>query len=196
MTGLIGAGGRRGGSRSRKAVWGAAALILLLPLAAMRITGEMRWDAADFVVLGLMLGLACGGYELAARASESRAYRAGAGVALAGAFLLVWVNLAVGIIGHEDNPANLMFGGVLGVAILGTALARLRPAGMARALAATAVAQVSVGAVVLGAGLGADAPSFPGAIVVLTGFFAAVWLFSARLFRKARREQARRDALP
>ena len=29
------------------------------------------------------------------------------------AFLLIWINLAVGIIGSEDNPANLMYGAVL-----------------------------------------------------------------------------------
>ena len=34
------------------------------------------------------------------------AYRAAVGVAIAAAFILVWMNLAVGIIGSEDNPAN------------------------------------------------------------------------------------------
>ena len=55
--------------------------------------------------------------------------------------MLVWINLAVGIIGSEDNPANLMYGGVLAVGVAGAVAARFRPGGMARALAATALAQ-------------------------------------------------------
>jgi hypothetical protein len=37
--------------------------------------------------------------------------------------------------------------------------------------------------------LGSTGASWPGAIVFLTGFFAALWLVSAWLFRKAAREQ-------
>jgi hypothetical protein len=43
------------------------------------------------------------------------------------AFILIWMNLAVGIIGSEDNPANLMYGGVLAVAIVGAFMVRFRP---------------------------------------------------------------------
>ena len=42
------------------------------------------------------------------------------GFALAAAFILVWMNLAVSIIGTEDNPAKLMYGGVLPVLRPGT----------------------------------------------------------------------------
>ena len=112
----------------------AAGLILLLPLVAMRFSEEVAWDPADFAVAGGLLvgtGLL---YEAAARRSGSVAYRAAAGVALAAAFLLVWLNLAVGIIGDEDNPANAMYIGVLAVGVVGALLARFRPRGMARAL--------------------------------------------------------------
>lgn len=187
-TGEIGSGRR--GSRWRLIVWGGAALLLLLPLVAMQFTAEMNWDETDFIVFGAMLVVACGTYELAARATGNSAYRAAVGVAVLAAFILVWMNLAVGIIGSEDNPANLMYGGVLAVAIGGAAVARFRPHGMARALMATALAQTLVGVIALAARLGSTAPSFPRAIIVLTGFFAALWLLSAWLFRKAGREQA------
>lgn len=36
-------------------------------------------------------------------------YRIGAAVALGAAFFEVWMNLAVGIVGSEDNPVNLGF---------------------------------------------------------------------------------------
>ena len=54
--------------------------------------------------MGAMLAAACGTYELAAWMTGNRAYRAAVGVAVAAAFLLVWINLAVGIIGTETTP--------------------------------------------------------------------------------------------
>ena len=70
--------------------------------------------------MGVMLGGAGLLVELVVRASGNPAYRAGAFVAIAAIFLLVWVNGAVGFLGDEDNPANLMFGGVILVAVVGS----------------------------------------------------------------------------
>jgi hypothetical protein len=105
------------------------------------------------------------------------AYRAGAGVALLAALLLFWINGAVGIIGSEDNPANLMYGGILLVAACGALLARLRPGGMALAMKVTGIAQFAVFVVAWAAGWAFTGP--------ITLFFYALWLTSARLFRKA-----------
>jgi hypothetical protein len=170
--------------------------MLLLPFLAMQVTDEVDWDVADFALFGAMLVGAGGSYELAARTTVNSAYRAAVGVAVAAAFILVWMNLAVGIIGSEDNPANLMYGGVLAVGIIGAAIARFEPHGMARALVATALAQALVGVIALTAGFGSTAPSFPEAIVFLTGFFVALWLGSAWLFRKAARQQVPAGAAP
>src|ERR687893_678489 len=49
-------------------------------------------------------------------------------------FILVWMNLAVGVIGSEDDPLNLMYGGVLAVGIIGAVVARFQPDAMARAM--------------------------------------------------------------
>jgi hypothetical protein len=181
-------GSGRRGSRWRTAVWGTAGLILLLPLLAMQFTEEVAWDLADFALFGAMLFVACGTYELAARVTGSTSYRAAVGVALATAFILVWMNLAVGIIGDEGNPANWMYGGVLAVGIMGAIMARFQPHGMARALVGTALAQALVAVIALIAGLGYT--------LILTGFFVALWLTSARLFRKAAREQSPAGAAP
>ena len=196
---MAGNGEPDGGRRQRIwriAPWVIAVLILLLPLIAMLFTDEVAWDETDFAVMGAMLFGACGAYELAARTTRNIAYRSAVGVAVVAAFILIWMNLAVGIIGSEDNPANLMYGGVLAVALLGALLVRFRPHGMARALAATALAQVLVGVIALIAGLGSTGANWPRVIVVLTGFFAALWLISAWLFRKAARQQASAGAAP
>jgi hypothetical protein len=157
------------------------AFLLLLPLLAMQISDEVAWDMADFAVAGALLfgtGLA---YELLARKADSLAYRAAVGVALAAALLLVWMNLAVGIIGSENNPANLMYIGVLAVGIIGALIARFRPSGMAGALFATALAQALVTVIALMAENYRDAFE----ILILNGFFVALWVGSALLFRRA-----------
>jgi len=174
-------GGRRGGGW-RIAGWGTAGLALLLPW----VTGA-PWTASDFVVMGVLLGAAGLLVELAAAASGSLAYRAGAGAAVVAAVLLIWVNGAVGFFGDEDNPANLVFAGVIAVAGVGVALARFRPAGMVRAMLATAAAQVLVGAVGLAAGWGSPGDAGVYEAVMGTGAFAALWLLSAALFRRAAR---------
>lgn len=112
------------------------------------------------------------------------AYRSAIGVALAAAFILVWLSLGVGIIGADGDPANLMYFGVLAVGIIGAAIARFRPRGMARALLATALAQASVAAIALIAGLGYPW-SGPLEILALNGFFVALFVGSAWLFRRA-----------
>jgi hypothetical protein len=180
----------------RMAPWLIATLIMLVPLLAMQYSGEVVWSETDFSLMGAMLFGACGAYELAARKVGNLAYRAAVGVAAAAVIILTWINLAVGIIGSEDNPANLMYGGVLAVGILGALVARFQPDGMARTLFATALAQAVVGVIALSAGLGSAGANWPGPIVVLTGFFTVLWLISAWLFRKAAREQVPTGAAP
>jgi hypothetical protein len=173
---------------ARMAPWAIAGLLLLLPLVAMQFTDEVAWDETDFIVMGAMLFGACGTYELAARMTGNVAYRAAVGVGVVAAFLLIWINLAVGIIGSEDNPANLIYGGVLGVAVVGSFIFRVKADGMAPVLAATALAQGSAGAIAVILGWGSTGADWPRAILVLTLFFVGLWLISAWLFRKAARE--------
>ena len=116
------------------------------------------------------------------------AYRFAVGVALAAAFVLVWLSLGVGIIGADGDPANTMYFGVLAVGIVGAIVARFRPHGMARALFATALAQALVAVIALIAGLGLPW-SPPLEILALNGFFVALFVGSALLFRYAGREQ-------
>ena len=177
----------------RLIVWAVVvALILLIPLVAMQFTSEVNWTLSDFVFAGVLLfgtGLT---YELVARKAGGIAYRAAVGVALAAAFLLVWINGAVGIIGNEDNPANLMYGGVLAVGIIGAMIARFQPQGMARALFATALAQMLVPVIALIVWRPSldDAPGIVG-VFMLNAFFVMLFVVSALFFRRAARERNR-----
>jgi hypothetical protein len=173
-------------SHWRKLRWGAASLLLLLPWLAMRFTDEVVWDTADFAVFGALLVGVCGGYDLAMRMRDDFAYRAAVAVALAAAFLLVWLSLGVGLIGQDGDPANGMYFGVLAVGFIGAVIARLQPLGMARALLATALAQAVVTAIALGAGLG-QPWSGPAELLLLNGFFVALFVAAAWLFGRAAR---------
>jgi hypothetical protein len=160
-------------------VWGGLVSLWLLPLAAMQVTKEVAWTTFDFVVWGAMLGAAGGAFELALRASGGLAYRAGFAIAVMMSFLMVWANLAVGIIGNEDNAANLLFFGVPMVGVIGACVARLKAGGMFHAMVATAAAQGAVGVFAFVAGWGATP--------VLTVVWGGAWLLSAWLFRAAAR---------
>jgi hypothetical protein len=182
--------GGRPASRWSVAVWGMAALLLLLPLAAMQFTNDVNWSPIDFVTFGAMLLVACGTFELAARRARNGLYRAAVGVAVAAGFLLVWVNLAVGFLGDEHNPANLMFVGVLAVAFVGAIAARFQAAAMAGIMVATAATQLLVGAIGLAAGLASPGNEGLYEVVMGSSLFGALWLLSAWLFRTAAGGQA------
>lgn len=183
-------GGRRG-SLWRLGPWAVGATILLLPLVAMQFTDEVNWTVSDFVFAGILVigtGIAL---ELTVWKIGNAAYRAAAGIALAAAFILVWLSASVGIIGADGDPANLIYFGVLAVGISGAIIARFQPDGMARTLVMTALAQALAAAIALIAGWGAGDPLWPLDIVGLTVGFVALWLVSAWLFRKAARGEGR-----
>lgn len=156
------------------------ALILLIPLVltllGSGVDGEgWHWTLSDFVFAFFLLFSAGLTYELVARKMNSTAYRVAVGIAVATALLLVWFNAAVGIVGDSPGP---MFFGVVVVLIFGAVIARFRPQGMARALFATALAQALVAVIAMIAwGQYVE-------ISILNGFFIALWIGSALLFRR------------
>ena len=107
------------------------------------------------------------------------------GIMLAAAFFLLWANAAVGLIGSEEEPANMMYLGVLAVGIIGAIIARFKPTGMAIALFATALAQALVAVIALIAGMHRYPDSSVTEIVNVNVFFVALWVGSALLFRHA-----------
>jgi hypothetical protein len=177
--------GRSDRGRWRRWAWGLLAGLALLPLVATALTDALDWDGADFAAFGGLLLAAGGLFELALRHPGGAAYRAGVAVALGTGVLLAWVNAAVGLIGSEGDPVNRLYAGVLGVGLIGAAMARLRPAGMARAMLATALAQALVAVFALAGGF-VPAGAAPG-LVAGTAVLVGLWLASAWLFRRAAR---------
>ena len=169
---------RGSGHRWRLIGWGIAVALIVTPLIAMQFTREVNWTGSDFLFATAVIGGVGAIYELAASKSQNQAYRAGVAFALTAAFLIVWANGAVGMIGTESNPFNLLFYGVVLLAIGGSIVARFQSLGMAWTMTAAAVAQ----AMISGAGLLSDPR---GALFSLA--FSGLWLVSAAFLRRSAR---------
>jgi hypothetical protein len=160
----------------RVALWGGAAALLAAPWIAMQFTREVNWTGLDFGVFGGMLLTALLAFEIVARLSGSPGYRAAWGVALLGAFLLVWAELAVGFIGTANDTANWVLLAIPAVWGMGALASLFRAKGMAVTMLAVAVTQAAIGLLALSAGYRILGP---------TVVFAGLWLLSAGLFYRA-----------
>ena len=116
--------------------------------------------------------------------TQGRTYRFALALAVGASFLLIWVSMSVGLIGADGDPVNVMYFGVVAIGGVGTFVVRRQPRGMARTLVAMAGAQTLVAAIALFGGLGRPW-SGPLEIVLSNAFFVGLFLWSARLFRRA-----------
>ena len=73
--------------------------LLLIPFIAMQFTTEVNWTLMDFVIAGFLLigtGLV---FEIILRKVKSRRFRIISSLILLLILVLIWVELAVGILG-------------------------------------------------------------------------------------------------
>ena len=177
--------GTRVGNPWRLAGWGTAVALLVAPFVAMQLHADgVNWSAGDFTFAGTIFALVGGLLELAVWKIRNGWYRAGVAVALLGYLLVIWSNLAVGIVGSEHNPANQLFFVALLIGMVWAASARFRAQGMSYAMLVTAVSLMIAFAI---ASLGPTDEPFVhhGVELAGTSLFAALLLGSAWLFRRA-----------
>ena len=161
-------------------------LVLLVPLAGMALqvalphgseTIRINWGLLDFLTAGVLILGAGLLYEYGSREAARVAHRAAVGIAIGAGLLLVWANLAVGLIGRDGHPANLAYVAVLAVAIGGAASGRFAPRRASDAMFAAALVQAVIAFVAIIAGLAATP--------VADLFFIGLWVASGLLFRQA-----------
>lgn len=173
-------------STKRRVVWTIVAALVVLILVAMQFTDEVQWDEA--VAYGVILLALGGAYELWLwLKTRAGVYRAAFGVGLLGAFLLFWVNGAVGIIGSEDNPANLLYGAVFAVGLVGSLVSRFKPRGMSHTLLIAAVVQLLIPVFALFIWPAQTSWGEAGVlgVFIFNTIFAVLFAVSALLFRRA-----------
>jgi len=173
------------GTTTRRIVWAIVGVLIVALLTAMQFTDEVQWNEA--VAYGVILLLAGGAYELWLwLRTRNGTYRIAFDVGLLGVFLLGWVSGAVGIIGSENQPVNLMYWAVPAVLIIGSLISRFKPRGMAYTLFTAAIVQVLIPVVALTI---SPEVSWGNAgvvgVFVFNSIFALLFFGSALLFRRA-----------
>jgi hypothetical protein len=172
----------------RPAASAATAAALILVAVGVALAGNRDPDLMSLVVV---IFTVFGAIAYTATNTHGPAYRTAAGLALTATFILFWMIGAVGLMGNDsEHPNDLMYLVVPIVGLIGAAIARYEPLGMARAMLATALAQLLVPATVVIAGWNLMPISISELIsftLILNGPFAALYIASAWLFRKAAR---------
>jgi len=168
------------------------AVVLAVPALAMALqlsvpdpgsgTDGVNWGPGDFLAAAVMILGAGLLYEWATTRAGTLSHRIAVAIMAGTALLLVWANLAVGIIGEPGNPWNLLYFGVLAVLVIGASIARLEPRAMSLVLFATAGAQALVAVIALVAGQPVKGP--------VDLVFIGLWVVSGLLFRQATMESA------
>jgi hypothetical protein len=158
-------------------------IILLIPLIAMQYTTEVDWSVADYIIMGTLLFGTGSAFVILTAYSTNYLYKLAMVIAVGSTFLMIWVNLAVGLIGGGAHIGNLMYAGVIVIGLVGTFLARFSSQGMAHTMFA-----MSAGfAVILIIALVADMQNYPGSSVIeiigVNGFFAMLYVLAGTLFR-------------
>jgi len=169
----------------RIARWTAALVLLLIPAVMMRVSSDWHWSVGSFAVAGIIIGGLMLLYELAERASGSRAYRAGVAIVLVTSFLTVWTTIV------RDDGNGIGFLLLVVTAAIGAFAAWFRPAGMARAMLGVAVMQALVGIAVATAPVTASVPDAASRALIVGGSFAVLWLTAAMFFRAAAKADRR-----
>lgn len=165
--------------------------LLIVPIIASFFLDGWLWTGFDYFFAWVMFSIASLAFTFIATSDRRMTYKLAVGITVVASFLLIWVNGAVGMIGDEGNPANLMYLGVVALALLGMAAARLRPLPMSYAMYVAASAQfiVPVIAMIVWRPAMNEAPGMIG-IFALNTLFVAMFAASALLFRRASDESA------
>ncbi len=158
-------------------------LLLMVPLVAMQFTDQVKWTIIDFVLMGVLLFGTGSLFVLVIRHGENIIYRAGMAVAVGATFLMIWVNLAVGLIGSGPHAGNLMYIGVVLILFIGIYLSRFKANKLELVMFTTALSFILITIIALLTNM----QEYPGSSVIeiigVNLFFATPYLLAGLLFR-------------
>lgn len=164
-------------------------ILLLLPLMGMQFSVEVKWTLLDFIIAGMLLFGTGFTYKLITKSSSGILYRIAVGFALFSGLFLIWVNLAVRLIGSENSSANLMYYGVIAIGIIGAIIGRFKAKKMKQTLFAMAGTQALIAIVALFNGMHQIPKSSVTEVLGVNGLFITLFGIAALLFRYADQQQ-------
>lgn len=162
-----------------------SALFMLIPFTASLLSDEMDWSLFDYILIWTLLFLTGLTYSFITRNSKDAVYRLAVGLAVVSGLMLTWANVAVGLIGSEDNPINLSYMFILAVGILASFIVRFKAVKMTFVMVSMAYLLLVVGVVALFMDMHLLPHSSVTQIMGVTGFFMLPMLVSAILFYQA-----------
>ena len=163
----------------------ATVLILMVPLVAMQFSDQVNWSSSDFVIMGCLL-FATGSLMLwTLSQSNITAYRLAMAIGIGATFLLIWTNLAVGLIGSGPNPGNLMYIGVVATVAIGLIVSRFRAGSLEIVMFLCAFLIVLITSIALMAGMSEYPGSSIGEIIGVNVFYVILFMAAGLLFRNA-----------
>ena len=123
------------------------------------------------------------------RSTKSNIFKFAVGFSLFSGFFLVWVNLAVGIIGSEDNPINMAYFIVILIGLVGANLVKLKADGMKKVMGVMAASIIVITFVALLTGAQNLPHSSVTHILAVNAVLAFFFIQSAFLFHYAAMRQ-------
>lgn len=162
--------------------------ILVLPLIGELTVESWNWGPSGFLFMGVLLFVTFLMIELLAKQSSNTLYKIAVALTTLTTFGIIYVNLAVGIIGDGNNTSAMYFL-VVPVGFLGLAVSRLK----AKGLSVTAFCMAAVVLLVPTVALLLKDPYIqeepgPLKVFILSGIIAASYIVAGLLFRRADRK--------
>ena len=173
-------------SKSVLKLTGLIVALLLVPFIAMQFTAEVNWTLLDFVFAGALIFGTGFAYMVVTRNAEELAYRIAVGFFLFTGLILIWINLAVGIIGSEDNMINLLYYIVLATGVIGAIVSRFQIQGMIVSMFSCAIAVGIITIIYFLTGMKLAPESSLIEVLAMNGFFAFLFAVSGLLFINAK----------
>lgn len=161
------------------------AFLLTIPLIAMQFTSEVVWSLSDFIIAGMLLMGTGIIYKLLTRRSARTAYRVATGFALLSGLFLIWANLAVGIIGSENNAFNLIYFAVIAIGLIGAPIVRYSARRMALVMGGMSVAVILITILAFLTGMHQIPASSVAEVLGINALFVTIFAVSGMLCRNA-----------
>ncbi len=169
------------------------AVLLLVPLISMQFTSEVFWTLSDFIFAGVLLFGTGTVFVFVLHNMENNSYRIGAGIALISTLILIWLNGAVGIVGHEGEQINLLYFIIPAVGLIGAFLSRFKTQGLCYTLFIMATIPMIIAIIALLGYLQEPPHNSATQILAINMFFTVLFSLSAISFRNAVRDHSENE---